>query len=284
MQEKYVDYEQLKEIIAALNSVEKHETGWDKLGGIGDRHMSMSMPMGAGEGQSTGRGHGHETVGKMPGGQDVTEADFFTLLESEMRKVDEYTTGSVGILEVKLEGLEARSRKARGKKGALPAKLQSALKAEAQEIGSEFLRLEKYANLNFLAFHKILKKHDKQLAVPCRQYYLTRLHGQSWVNTDYSGVLVQLSRVYAMLREESDAVDGEAAAGGRGLWDTSIDASWTVSKFWVRYEDVSRVKHVLLQHLPVSLLPQAEEGAQLLAARDNQTSNSIYFDNSQLEL
>ena len=32
---------------------------------------------------------------------------------------------------------------------------------EAKSIGDEFLQLEKYVNLNYMGFHKILKKHDK---------------------------------------------------------------------------------------------------------------------------
>ena len=31
-------------------------------------------------------------------------------------------------------------------------------------------------------FHKILKKHDKQLPeTPCQSYYVQHLHSQSWV-------------------------------------------------------------------------------------------------------
>ena len=53
---------------------------------------------------------------------------------------------------------------------------------EGKEIGDEFLQLEKYVNLNYMGFHKILKKHDKMLPhAPCRQFYITHLHAQPWV-------------------------------------------------------------------------------------------------------
>ena len=32
---------------------------------------------------------------------------------------------------------------------------------EAKSIGDDFLAVEKYVNLNYMGFHKILKKHDK---------------------------------------------------------------------------------------------------------------------------
>lgn len=56
------------------------------------------------------------------------------------------------------------------------------LMQEAHAIGDEFLQLEKYVNLNYMAFHKILKKHDKNLShSPCRQFYIAHLHNQPWV-------------------------------------------------------------------------------------------------------
>lgn len=38
------------------------------------------------------------------------------------------------------------------------------------------------ASLPMQGFHKILKKHDKELPhAPCQQFYLSHLHQQSWV-------------------------------------------------------------------------------------------------------
>ena len=40
----------------------------------------------------------------------------------------------------------------------------------------------RYVNLNYMGFHKILKKHDKMLPhTPCRQFYISHLHNQPWV-------------------------------------------------------------------------------------------------------
>ena len=65
----------------------------------------------------------------------------------------------------------------------------AAVLQEARGIGDEFLQLEKYVNLNYMAFHKILKKHDKNLAhSPCRQFYIAHLHNQPWVQVSKHGV------------------------------------------------------------------------------------------------
>jgi len=41
-------------------------------------------------------------------------------------------------------------------------------------------------NLQFRAFYKILKKHDKLLPfTPCRQFYMSRLQQQNWIDGDF---------------------------------------------------------------------------------------------------
>ena len=49
-----------------------------------------------------------------------------------------------------------------------------------------------YVNVNFTAFRKILKKHDKNLPNPCSAFYIGRLHQQGWVRGDYSDIILNL--------------------------------------------------------------------------------------------
>lgn len=50
-----------------------------------------------------------------------------------------------------------------------PIAVTEGIKKEVEGIGEEFLKLEKYVNLNYTGFHKILKKHD-------RYVHLTQKH------------------------------------------------------------------------------------------------------------
>ena len=72
--------------------------------------------------------------------------------------------------------------------------------SQVDGIGHDFLILEKYVNLNFTGFHKILKKHDKNLPNPCKSFYVARMHQQGWVRGDYSDIVVQLSSIYSSIR------------------------------------------------------------------------------------
>ena len=131
-------------------------------------------------------------------GRDVTESDFFALLESEMAKLDQVTHDKAKRCLAVVDELEVKAPEVSKD----PSK-RDALDAEAKAIGNEYLSLEKYVNVNFLAFHKILKKHDKCLPIPCRRFYILRLSGQRWVKHDYSKVFVRLSHIHSLLRGDT---------------------------------------------------------------------------------
>ena len=139
---------------------------------------------------------------------------------------------------------------------------------QTELVAQGFLRLEKYVNLNFKGFHKILKKHDKYIpSNPCKSFYINRMHNQSWVRGDYSDLVVRLSSIYSRIRE--DKVSGE---------EDGLDKKFLTKtkRYWVKTEDVSRVKYQVLKHLPVFLLKTAT------GERDSQLTNSVHFDNDQL--
>lgn len=86
---------------------------------------------------------------------------------------------------------------------------------------------------------------------------------------DYSDIVVRLSNIYATLREDHVAQENK---------DASQSFLRTTSKYWVKTEDVSRVKYAILRHLPV-FLQKTSTGES-----DSQFTNSVYVDNDQLEL
>lgn len=81
---------------------------------------------------------------------------------------------------------------------------------QVDAAAQQFLHLEKYVNLNFTGFHKILKKHDKRLPNPCKSFYISRLHEQGWVKGDHSEVIVLMSAVYGALRGDEVVEEKES--------------------------------------------------------------------------
>jgi SPX domain protein involved in polyphosphate accumulation len=190
----------------------------------------------------------------------TTEETFLKLVDAELTKVEKFTLEKVTDLRQKISDAEH----AVGKED------KEQIKERADTIAEDFLRLEKFVNINFMGFHKILKKHDKYLPNnPCKVFYVSRMHGQAWVRGDYSDLVVRLSQIYASLREDHVAKENA---------DASQSFCRSTTKYWVKTEDVSRVKYFILRHLPV-FLQKTSTGES-----DSQFTNSVYVDNDQLEL
>jgi len=130
---------------------------------------------------------------------DITEEAFFSYMDSELTKVEKFTLAKVTELRRKLDQIESKVKD----NSAVSSDKMIALKNRADGIARLFLVLEKYVNINFMGFHKILKKHDKYCpANPCKTFYVNRMQSQAWVRGDYSDVVVRLSGIYSSLRND----------------------------------------------------------------------------------
>ena len=181
----------------------------------------------------------------------ATEETFLKTINSEMTKVEEFTLEKVTQLRQKLNSVEQLIRSIESSSNNMSETNESNGENEqrvievADEIAEDFLRIEKYVNINFMGFHKILKKHDKHLPnQPCKAFYISRMHNQAWVRGDYSDLVVRLSQVYSSIRHDHVAKESK---------DASQSFLRSTTKYWVKTEDVSRVKYAILKHLPVFL-------------------------------
>lgn len=198
---KYLDYASLKDLIK-LASKEFESQGFADHSVYSPRAASL-------------------TVLRADNARDSAEEQFFQKLEDEVDKIGGFTSEQVQSLRSRLYELQQRIgalslHQMRGPEaGAEKAKLQDELLVEAKDIGDEFLQLEKYVNLNYMGFHKILKKHDKQLPLsPCRQFYISHLHNQPWVQGSYADLLVTLGHVYAEIRGDEATPHGDEQFAG----------------------------------------------------------------------
>ncbi|KAG7350989.1 VTC vacuolar transport domain containing protein [Nitzschia inconspicua] len=237
----YLDYQGLDNIIQELSRTAP--SGPD----LQNRMVSLTTPP-----QTDARGLAVDN-------NSATEEQFLSKMDFELAKVEKFTLQKVSELRKKIDDTEK----------AIGTEEKEKSEARADEISNDFLLLEKYVNINFMGFHKILKKHDKNLpSYPCKAFYVSRMHAQAWVRGDYSDLVVRLSHIYSSLRDDQVAEENN---------DQQSFLRQT-TKYWVKTEDVSRVKYYVLRHLPV-FLQKTSTGES-----DSQFTNSVYLDNDQLEL
>jgi SPX domain protein involved in polyphosphate accumulation/uncharacterized membrane protein YidH (DUF202 family) len=284
---KYLDYAALKDLIK--NASREFETA-------GFAAPSVHSPRAA-----------SLTVLRGENARDSAEEQFFQTLEDEVDKIGSFTSEQVNGLRNRLYDLQQRIVDNRSeilgktREGARAA-IQDELLREAKDIGDEFLQLEKYVNLNYMGFHKILKKHDKQLPhSPCRKFYISHLHNQPWVQGSYADLLVTLGQVYSEIRGDESALSSSgdlsrqvsaaphimgssplqqqsSAIAGSNSDGHGMQTLKSRTKYWVDVRHVSKVKHMILPHLPVYQFEENEYTG------DSQLVNSVYLDNANLEV
>jgi SPX domain protein involved in polyphosphate accumulation len=90
----------------------------------------------------------------------ITPPNFYSCIDTELHKVESFTLKRVSLLLYEISGIE----KAVGSIGLAPKEIKCA-RGMVDAVAGSFLTLENYVNINFMGFHKILKKHEQELSL-----------------------------------------------------------------------------------------------------------------------
>ena len=202
------------------------------------------------------------------------ESDFFGAIDVEILKVNKFADGLRKQLVDQFQAL-LREHKIWAKEQD-PAKAV-ALRSELNECSEALQRFEDFINLNYIAFSKILKKHDKLSSCPCRAPYLLRIQRETFARHSLTELIKGISDLGAKLAAPADA-PADAAPGGTfdALQKGGTTFIRSTRKYWVSTENVLKVKTFLLRHLPIYKFTDG--------ATDSDLVSSIYFDSPSREL
>ncbi|KAF2204348.1 SPX-domain-containing protein [Delitschia confertaspora ATCC 74209] len=160
-------------------------------------------------------------------------------------------------------------------------KLLKEVLGELDSITKEVNELEKYNRINYTAFYKATKKHDRKRgdAYKLRPFLETRLAELPFNKEDYSPLLYRLSAMYSFVRQSLDGKSKESLS----FSENTADETFTSYKFWVHPENLLEVKTNILRRLPVLVYnPQTSKTAD--GFQRDPTLTSIYFDNPKFSL
>ena len=192
---------------------------------------------------------------------------FFLELESEVNKVSLFAAQLTSDLRTQVHDLARKSKEVTSDDETDDR--HHYLIDEARKIGDQYLELEKYVNLNYVAIQKILKKHDKLVPLaPCSLFYKSHISKHPWVRGEHHDIERLLHKIFGSLHREHHAADQRLLRR---------DDHEHTRRFWVPSEYLSEVKHALMLHLPLTEQPNVEEDDQTIL-------NYLYLDNSHLEL
>ncbi|KAL2753687.1 hypothetical protein ACRALDRAFT_1082821 [Sodiomyces alcalophilus JCM 7366] len=213
------------------------------------------------------------------------------VFNTQLEKVAEFQTQVLSSLRDRIEAAFDKLKEMTPEDGTLPKNDVSQqnlkeLEAELDAITNELSELKKFGNINYTAFLKIVKKHDRKRGErykvrPMMQLSLARRPFNS--EQAYTPLLNKLSILYYAVRQQLDHSGEDASPPDlQSNSETHNGERYSAHKFWVHPDNLLEVKTHILRHLPS--LVYSEQSAKELDAASDPTITSLYFDNDQFDL
>ena len=160
------------------------------------------------------------------------------------------------------------------------------LEAELDGITNEVKELQKYSNLNYTGFLKIVKKHDRKRGDrykirPIMQVSLSKRPFNS--EQGYSPLLNKLSLMYFAIRQHlEENAPAEPYLDPESQPETHNGEKYTAYKFWVHPDNLLEVKTYILRRLPT--LVYSQQSAKEWDGDEDPTITSLYFDSPHFQM
>ncbi|GMG55758.1 unnamed protein product [Ambrosiozyma monospora] len=148
------------------------------------------------------------------------------------------------------------------------------LEDELSDLIADVHDLSTFTRLNYIGFQKILKKHDKQTHFILKPIFQARLDAKAFFKDNYDSLIVELSKLYDLVRTRGNPVKGDSSAGG-----SMQNFVRQTTKYWVHPDNITELKLIILKHLPVLVFNPNKE-----FETEDSAITSIYYDNEAMDL
>ncbi|KAJ2744609.1 hypothetical protein GGI20_002824 [Coemansia sp. BCRC 34301] len=205
------------------------------------------------------------------------ESEFVKLLDGELEKVNNFQQTKSGEMKRRIEYCEQQVSLITKNDAPTDAKREQldVIEHEIDTVISEVYELAKFTRLNFTAFIKIVKKHDKNAPFVLKPVFTVRLNSRPFFKENFDELLLELSRLYNIVRNGGVDVDHDKdPQSGNGQ-----NFVRQTTKYWVHPDNVMELKLYILKSLPV--LIYRTKGT---TKPPSPAITSIYFDNEDLDL
>ena len=163
-------------------------------------------------------------------------------IEAEIEKVNGYSERLHHELFVRITNAEKAHAEWRARGS--PAESAVRLREQMRACSEAVQKFEDFINLNYMAFSKILKKHDKHSSCTMRDTFLLRIQHATFVSSHRMGNLIkQVSDMHEAL---SSAGNGASSSARARQFDPNQDGGATfirsTKKYWVQTRDVLKAR------------------------------------------
>ncbi|KAJ2959451.1 hypothetical protein NQZ79_g5094 [Umbelopsis isabellina] len=205
---------------------------------------------------------------------DQDEADFIQLFDNEMNKVYDFISAKMREVEARITYCE-RTISTFQKNPSMSSEANWQIMDDAlTEVLFDVNDLAKFTRVNYIGFHKIVKKHDKWTGRSLQQHFIEAARAKPLDKQRFDVAFVFISSLHDLCRLRGQPRNGDSAAGG----DQNAFERAT-SKYWIHPDNITEVKAIIMLHLPVLIFNKDKK----FEASDSAIS-SVYFDNPDFDL
>ncbi|KAF9287940.1 vacuolar transporter chaperone [Mortierella alpina] len=227
------------------------------------------------------------------------EAQFVKLLNAELDKVASFQALKLGEMQRRTEHCEftIEQHQLPSSKSSERLTLASFVVTESEinKITQDLQDLARFQRLNYTAFLKIVKKHDKHTGFLLRANFMNQqLNSQPFHKESFAPLVSRLSTLYNIVRTGT-APDVSKAQSIDSEEDEELEQSGCIGKktaFWVHPDNVMDLKMLILKYLPLvvyeptpSLNSSHRSTSQLSTYLTSESPvSTIYLDNQDFDL
>jgi SPX domain protein involved in polyphosphate accumulation len=169
------------------------------------------------------------------------------------------------------------------------------LEQTIDRVGTEIVHLDEFVRTNCEGFIKLITKFDKILRSNGANWFIARLGKEEFCNVNFQSLFILLSLTWSKFRA-SQAGGGERADS---TWRPPETFVRSTAKYWVKPENVARLKADVLKHLPYLIFGSSIKdqerfldpttvfdvtGVESETMSETQLITSIYFDNTNRDI
>ncbi|KAF9110721.1 vacuolar transporter chaperone [Mortierella sp. AM989] len=228
------------------------------------------------------------------------EVEFVKLLNAELDKVASFQALKLGEVQRRTEHCEYTIQQHQLPSGKSSEKLTLAsfvvTESEINKITQDLQDLARFQRLNYTAFLKIIKKHDKHTGFTLRAYFMNQqLNNQPFHKENFSTLVSRLSCLYNIVRTGTAPVLSKAQSIDSEEEDEELEQHGCIPKksaFWVHPDCVMDLKMLILKYLPLvvyeptpALNSSHKSSSQLSTCLASESPvSTIYLDSQDLDL
>jgi SPX domain protein involved in polyphosphate accumulation len=202
------------------------------------------------------------------------EAYFIHLLDNELTKVGDFINAKLAEIDARILYCERTIQTLQNKMTTSFDMNYKIMDDTLTDILFDINDLSRFTRINYTAFQKILKKHDKWTHLDLKTDYIYKLRERPLDNQRFDISIVYISALHDICRNSGKQSPGNGKAGSS---QNAFERA--TAKYWIHPDNITEVKAIIMLHLPVLIFNKDKK----FETSDSAVS-SVYFDNSKFDL